>query len=507
MPRDRPRPWKRAFVDTQVGVPPAPRRTAGEAARDAETVPNLSIGDDTSRFADPVAEPARPAGGNERTQRMAVPDEHREIGGVTEQVPGLQMRARRAEDADEVDADEVDADEVDDDEVDADEVDDDLDDLGDFDDATQALDAIEAGARIASGQAAGLIEDARRLQGAGDHAGAARALDEASDLLPDDVGLALERDRARTADALQRAAAEARAGDVAGAERRLRGLLAARPHDVEACLALADLLDGAGRTEDAAEHLYLELEAQPDPFARPARARIVHRYARLVAALGAADEAHGLLHEAHRLDRRNLLVTLALGESCFARRLWRESAIHLGSLADHPDAGKHAAAVAAALVRAAQADVRALRPGNVGARLTAAVRIDPGCAPAWHGLAELALERGDPRAAAGHLEREAAATADPRERARLFDAAGDLARDVLGDLVQAERCWMAVADTAGAATLEKLLALLRRRGAGRERGRVCERLAELGPAGEDARGKLDRARKELLEEAAEAYAA
>jgi hypothetical protein len=77
-------------VDTHVGVPPAPRRTAGEAARDPETDPNLSIGDDTSRFAELPAEP-------------------REIGGVTEQVPSLQMD-------DDDDDDDLDDDDLDDDE-------------------------------------------------------------------------------------------------------------------------------------------------------------------------------------------------------------------------------------------------------------------------------------------------------------------------------------------------------------------------------------------------------
>jgi hypothetical protein len=351
---------------------------------------------------------------------------------------------------------------------------------------------------VGPAQAAALVEEARRLRDAGDHPGAATAFDEACELLPDDVSLAIEHDQAHAAALIHRAATDASAGDATGAERRLRTVLATRPHDVEANLALVELLDEDGRTEDAADHLYCLLDEKPEPFARPARARIVHRYSRLVAALGAGDEAHQLLHEAHRLDRRNLLVTLALGESCFARKLWRESTIHLGSLADHPDAGQHAQAVAAGLVHAAQADVRALRPGNAEARLVAAAKLDPACAPAWRRLGELARERGDLRAAAGHLEREAAATADPRDRTRLYEAAGDLARDALGDLAAAERCWMAVADTAGAPTLEKLLALLRRRGEGGARARVCERLAELTAA--------PRARKELQEEAAEAYA-
>ncbi|HWO17182.1 MAG TPA: tetratricopeptide repeat protein, partial [Kofleriaceae bacterium] len=350
-------------------------------------------------------------------------------------------------------------------------------------------------------RAAALTEVARELRATGDHAGAARALDEACALLPDDVGLALDRDQARAAILIDRAADDARAGDAEGAERQLRGVLATLPHDADAHLALSQLLEEGARPAEAVDLLGALLDVRPDPLPREARARVVHRYAQLVGALGDADEAHQQLHEAHRLDRRNLLVTLALGDSCFQRRLWREASILLGSLAEHPDAPRHGAAVAAALVRAAQAEVRALRPANAESRLAAAVKLDPACAPAWHRLGELALERGDTRAAAGHMEREAAATTDPRERTRLYVAVGDLARDQLADLALAERSWMAIVDTAPAPTLEKLLAIQRRRGAGPERARVCERLADLA-APTDAR-----ARKELQEEATDAYAA
>ena len=63
------------------------------------------------------------------------------------------------------------------------------------------------------------------------------------------------------------------------------------------------------------------------------------QHAKACAALGDADEAHQLLHEAHHLASGcDLPITLALGESCFQRKLWREATIHLGGLADHPDA-------------------------------------------------------------------------------------------------------------------------------------------------------------------------
>src|SRR5690606_19549986 len=131
------------------------------------------------------------------------------------------------------------------------------------------------------------------------------------------------------------------------------------------------------------------------------------------------------------LARRDLPITLALGESCFQRKLWREAAIHLGSLATHPDAARHAPQVALGLVRAGQAEIRALKPANAAKHYEAAVQIDPRCAPAWHQLGVLATAGGDMQRAAECLEKEADATTEPAARVRLYDALGDLAQGVL----------------------------------------------------------------------------
>jgi tetratricopeptide (TPR) repeat protein len=343
-------------------------------------------------------------------------------------------------------------------------------------------------------RAAAFAEAARRWRDAHDDRAAAAALERAAALAPDDAALREEVENHRAVQDVARARADAAAGRPDDAERRLRAILGARPLHTDAVLALADVLARAGRAAEAADHLRETLAEHAE--ALPDVARVVHRYARAMAELGEADEAHQLLHEAHRLDRRDLEITLALGESCYARRLWREAAIHLGALADHPDAASHAAAVAAGLVHAALAETRALRPANAPKHYEAAVRIDPACARAWHALAEIASQRGEHARALDCLEHEAAATSELRERDRLFEAAGELAAGALGDPARAERCWAEVRGAPGA--LRKLLALRRKRGAGRERGETCERLAAVIG---DAREK-----KELAEEAAQAFA-
>jgi len=345
-----------------------------------------------------------------------------------------------------------------------------------------------------------LVEAARRYRAAGDLRRAVHAFERATELSPDDDDeLRAELQDAQTALVVEIAAAEASAGDTHAAERSLRKILLGHPMHLDANLALADLLAKTNRAAAAVDHLRETLANAPEDTEPELLARLVHRVATITRTLGDADEAHQLLHEAHHLDRKNLLITLALGESCFGRKLWRETAIHLGSLAEHPDARKHRAAVAAGLVRAAQAEARALKPQNAPKHYEAAVRIDPDCAPAWHALAELATEAGDIQRAAECLEREANATKDPDARLRLFDALGDLARDVLGDFERAERCWAQVAALNSASVLKKLVAVQRRRGATIARAEICERLAALGTD--------ERARKELTEEAAEAYAA
>jgi tetratricopeptide (TPR) repeat protein len=255
-----------------------------------------------------------------------------------------------------------------------------------------------------------------------------------------------------------RAAARAfeRAAELAPGDERLRAELA----EVHNALALERALARADQLppDAAVEHLRATLADAPEATRPEHLAKLVLRYAAAVDATGDGDHAHQLLQEAHHLARRDLEITLALGESCFARKLWREAAIHLGSLAEHPDAPQHAAAVAAGLVRAAHAEVRALRPGNAAKHYEAAVRVDPRCGAAWHALAEAAAERGD--------------------------------------MARAEQSWVHAADAGDTTVLRKLLAVQRKRGAP-ERGITCERLAEL---------EADpRAKKELAEEAVQAY--
>ncbi|MFT3694961.1 MAG: tetratricopeptide repeat protein [Kofleriaceae bacterium] len=349
------------------------------------------------------------------------------------------------------------------------------------------------------GRVAMTIEAAKRAREAGEHRSAVQALEKLGEEVGTDQELALELEEARTALVVDKAQTEANAGDVKAGERRLRTILGSRPYSPNAATALADLLAAQQRNDEAADILRETLSAAPDHASPEQLAVLVKRIGELTSD---RDEAHQMLHEAHRLDRRSLAITLALGESCFQRRLWREAALHLGSLAEHPDAAANGPAVAAALVHAGLAEVRALRPANATRHYEAAVKLDPLCARAWHELAELAMQQGDMQLAADRLEREAEATTEPRDRLRLYDALGDLALGVLNDRARSERCWATVASIVTVDqvdVLHKLLAIQRERGAGAERGETCAWLADLESD--------DAARKTFLEESIEAFTA
>ncbi|HUQ06036.1 MAG TPA: tetratricopeptide repeat protein [Kofleriaceae bacterium] len=357
-----------------------------------------------------------------------------------------------------------------------------------------------AGAVVEPGDRATYVAAAaRRLRDVGDLRRAVAALAQAAALLPEDDTLQRELQDMRTASMVEKAMFDDNAGDLDAAERQLREVLEAQRHHVEANLALVDLMLRTRRLDAAAAHLDQTLGAMPEGSPPAGTARLVLRFAQVMAELGDPDESHQLLYEAHRLDRSSLVITLALGESCFARKLWRQAALHLGAAAAHPDAARQPGVVAAALVRAGQAETRALRGANASKHYEAAVKLDPGCTPAWHALAELAIERGDLARGAEYLEHEANATVEPKDRLRLFDALGDMALDVLKDRARAERCWQKVADAGDAAVLDKLVAVQRARGAKAELGETCARLARLAA---DAG-----TRKALLLEAADALRA
>lgn len=319
---------------------------------------------------------------------------------------------------------------------------------------------------------AGLVEEG------GDLAAAAMLLEKRLD----EEGLERE-ERARIL--TQLAALARRTGVDAAAERRLDDALGVDPTHLPAVIAKADLLEATGRHGDLEEFLRERIPKMSQAPA-DARAELDRRLALAYEALGRDDEAYQTLLEADRLHRGDLKIKLALGENRYRARRWREAALHLGALAHHPDAEKHAAEVADGLYHAALAEIRSLRPEKAEGLYRRTLALKPNYAPALHALAELEMEKGNTQNAADLLTRQASATEDPAERLRLFEALGDLSLMALHDEDRARTCYEAAVNAANPLEsrhlplLEKLLERQDLAGDNAGAGRTAELMASFG---------------------------
>ena len=338
---------------------------------------------------------------------------------------------------------------------------------------------------------AGLIE-----QG-GDPDSAAKLLEQR---LGDDALAAPERARILT-----QLAALARAGGIElVAERRMLEALAADPGCTPAVIALADLYADASRWDDLELFLRGAL-SDGVPGAPPIITAELHR--RLAACyerLGRDDDAYETLLTADRLHRGHIGVKLALGENRYKAKRWREAALHLGALATHDEAPRHAAEVAVGLYHAALAEIRSLRPEKAPALYARALELRPSFGPALSAMAELALEANQPARAYEFLARQATATDEPGERLRLFEALGDMALQMLSDEDKALVCYQAAVGAANpldARHLPLLEKLLERQDLAGDHGgaaRTAELMAAFGANGPDRAARLDRAARDYL---------
>ncbi len=301
----------------------------------------------------------------------------------------------------------------------------------------------------------------------------------------------------------QLAALARQTGVGVAAERRLIEALAADPTHLPAIIARADLLGEGERYEDLEAFLR---ETLPGLEGAPSEtlAELNRRLAVACEHLGNDDEAYQILLAAERLHRGHLLVKLALGENRYRAKRWREAALHLSSLAVHPDASRYPAEVAEGLYHAAQAEIRSLRPEKARPLYERALDLKPNFTPALHALAEQAMAQGEHQRAADFLTRQAEATEEPVERMRLFEALGDMAAATLGDQAKALTCYQSAASAAAPLEsqhlplLEKLLSHQEACGDHRGAARTAELMASFGDDAEARAGRYASAAENYL---------
>jgi len=177
--------------------------------------------------------------------------------------------------------------------------------------------------------------------------------------------------------------------DGAEAQRYLDEALALVPNHLPAILAVADIHYKEGQWEHAEKSLteaVRRLRSQPQQ-----AAKLSQRLAEVHEKLGKLDEAYRQLVEADRMGPGQLLTKLSLGENRFRAGRWREAALHLGGLADHPDAALYPEEVADALAHAAQAEIKLRHPERAIDLYESALKLRGNHRPTLRALAELAL--------------------------------------------------------------------------------------------------------------------
>jgi tetratricopeptide (TPR) repeat protein len=280
---------------------------------------------------------------------------------------------------------------------------------------------------------------------------------------------------------LGRAAWEGSA-DSAEAQRYLDEALALVPDHVPAVITIADIYYKENLWELAEKRLteaVRKLRGQPQQMVR-----LYQRLAEVHEKLGKLEEAYRQLLEADRMGPGQLVTKLSLGENRFRAGKWREAALHLGGLADHPDAAVYPDELADALAHGAQSEIKLRRPERAIGLYEAALRLRGGHGPSLRALADLAYERGEKAQAASYLRRLAESSSDRVERAQLFEQLGDRFLD-LGDGTQALAAYdeaMKVIGTPSEAhvgLLEKILKLERDAGHDEVAARTAALLIDL----------------------------
>jgi tetratricopeptide (TPR) repeat protein len=219
--------------------------------------------------------------------------------------------------------------------------------------------------------------------------------------------------------------------DATLAQKYLDEALTLVPDHLPAVITIADIYFKENQWENAEKRLaeaVRKLRGQPQQMVR-----LYQRLAEVHEKLGKLDEAYRQLLEADRMGPGQLLTKLSLGENRFRAAKWREAALHLGGLADHPDAALYPDDVADALAHGAQSEIKLRRPERALALYEAALRLRANHRASLRALADLAFERGEKHQSATYLRRLADDASDTGERASLYQELGDRLTDVGAD--------------------------------------------------------------------------
>ncbi|MCC6748811.1 MAG: hypothetical protein IT371_14220 [Deltaproteobacteria bacterium] len=275
----------------------------------------------------------------------------------------------------------------------------------------------------------------------------------------------------------------ARGAEPAEVAGLLQQALEHSPDCVPALDALSDLYLSLGRVEAARGVLEGAIRRLEGTATGRTAGPLYYRLGDLFERMGRAEEGYTHLMEALRLQPRNLLLRLAVGQNRFRAHRWREALRHLREALEHPEAAVHGPVAAEALYCAGQCERRLRRPERALPYFEAAVALFEDHVPSLKELANAALEAGQVAKAAALMRRVALATTERAERQRLLRSLATLYLARLEDRRQAAECYVRVLaelhpdDPGRTECLEEMLPTLRDAGEHSAAARVAAALA------------------------------
>ncbi|MCA9671949.1 MAG: tetratricopeptide repeat protein, partial [Myxococcales bacterium] len=209
---------------------------------------------------------------------------------------------------------------------------------------------------------------------------------------------------------------------------------------------------------------------------------------------GRSEEGYKYLMQALRLQPRNLLLRLAVGQNRYRAHRWREALRHLEQAGEHDEAAQHAEASAEALYCAGICERRLRRPERSVPLFERALALAPDHVGALKELASHSLDEGEIEEAAARLRRVARVSVDRKERVELLSHLADLYHDQLDDESAAADCYESLVaallgetdedeeledEAAALDTLPRALPVLRAEQRHGAAARAAERLAKI----------------------------
>lgn len=231
------------------------------------------------------------------------------------------------------------------------------------------------------------------------------------------------------------------AGDVAAAVAEIERLARIAPADAEVREAMERLYPRAGRWPALVELYQADLQVVPDQDRTALLRKLARALEQGTRDLPAATDAWRavLARTPDDLEVVRALARLLEAQKRFGELLpvsQREVA-----LTEEPRAK--------AYVHFRMGSIHETHLGDLEAAAAAyrqALKLDPRCFPALHGLRTLAWEQGDWKGALGLLRREFRLWDAPREQAAVLARMGDVFRDHLDDPAEARRCYQQAVD-------------------------------------------------------------